>query len=197
MQAEQASITRLNAVNLATYILNVIVTYGSQAGWFGATNKEQSLKYQTLATPIGFAFAICMPCMARISVFTRHASLVTIVRSLVTIGGPIFMLQAVFAVVQLLPKFRADSVVTNGVSYWYVAVCTAQAGWTIAFAQDVVWLSMVFMLFILASLGLLVRSVTVVAEAQPESTLCYTCFRAPFLLHLGWITAASFVNANT
>ena len=170
MALQHANVTRLNVINLITYVLNVAVTYGSQAGWFGATNKEQSLKYQTLATPIGFAFAI---------------------------WGPIFILQAMFAIAQLLPKFRADSVVTEGINYWYVAVCTAQAGWTIAFAQDVVWLSMVLMLLILASLGFLVRSVTVVAGAQPESALRYTCFRAPFLLHLGWISAASFVNANT
>ena len=164
---------RLNAVNLLTYIINVAVTYGAQIGWFGKTNKEQSLRYQTLATPIGFAFAI---------------------------WGPIFILQAAFAVVQIVPKYQSLAVVTEGVRYWYVAVCLAQAGWTVAFAQDVVWLSMAFMLLILGCLAALNYSVVRAAARTPADgmhpALCYVCFRAPFLLHLGWITAASFVNAN-
>ena len=164
---------RLNTVNLLTYVANVIVTYGSQMGWFGATNQQQSLKYQTLATPIGFAFAI---------------------------WGPIFILQAVFSMVQLMPKYQSSSVVTDGVSYWYVAACAAQAGWTVAFAQDIVWLSMIFMLAILATLTALNFSVVRTVARQPADemhpALCYVCFRAPFVMHLGWITAATFVNAN-
>ena len=52
------AVTRLNIVNLLAYVLNVAITWGSQLGWFGATNQEQSLKYQTLVTPIGFAFSM-------------------------------------------------------------------------------------------------------------------------------------------
>ena len=168
------AVTRLNIVNLLAYVLNVAITWGSQLGWFGATNQEQSLKYQTLVTPIGFAFSI---------------------------WGPIFLLQALFAVVQFTPNYRGDESVVSGVGYWYVAVCAAQAGWTICFAQDVVWLSMVFMLLILACLSALCNSVVRVDEpASAETTWSvtwrYLCFRAPFLMHLGWITAASFVNFN-
>ena len=109
-------------------------------------------------------------------------------------------LQAAFAVVQIVPKYQSLAVVTEGVRYWYVAVCLAQAGWTVAFAQDVVWLSMAFMLLILGCLAALNYSVVRAAARTPADgmhpALCYVCFRAPFLLHLGWITAASFVNAN-
>ena len=35
---------RLNTINLLTYVANLLVTYGSQLGWFGLTNQEQSLK---------------------------------------------------------------------------------------------------------------------------------------------------------
>ena len=89
------TISRLNVVNILTYLLNVAVTWGSQLGWFGATNKQQSLKYQTLATPIGFSFAI---------------------------WGPIFILQAIFAVVQLMPQYRSEPVVVDGVAYWYLSL---------------------------------------------------------------------------
>ena len=169
---------RLNTINLLTYVANLLVTYGSQLGWFGLTNQEQSLKYQTLVTPIGFAFAI---------------------------WGPIFLLQGIFAVAQIMPRYRSLHVVRDGVSFWYVAVCAAQAGWTVAFAQDVIWLSIVFMLLILGSLAALNWSVVRVVchpcsnsadEEAMAPALCYLFFRAPFLMHLGWITAATFVNAN-
>ena len=168
-----AALTRLNVVNLLAYVFNVAITWGSQLGWFGATNSQQSLKYQTLVTPIGFAFAI---------------------------WGPIFLLQALFAVVQFVPQYRSDKSVVSGVAYWYAAVCAAQAGWTVAFAQDVVWLSMCFMLLILGCLCALCHSVVRVDEPASEAAWSvawrYTCFRAPFLMHLGWITAATFVNFN-
>ena len=164
-------LTTLNIVNVITYLANTGATYGSQLGWFGATNTAQSLKYQTLVTPIGFAFAI---------------------------WGPIFILQALFTVAQLLPGYRSDPAVQQGVGYWYCAASLAQLGWTVSFAQDVIWLSMIFMLMILFSLGALLHSLgRVAAEAAlPRLRLRYTLLHAPFLMHFGWITAASFVNVN-
>ena len=97
------------------------------------------------------------------------------------------------------PQYRSDKSVVSGVAYWYAAVCAAQAGWTVAFAQDVVWLSMCFMLLILGCLCALCHSVVRVDEPASEAWSVawrYTCFRAPFLMHLGWITAATFVNFN-
>jgi hypothetical protein len=159
---------KLNACLLVAYIANTVITFGSQLGWFGATNQQQSLKYQTLVTPAGFAFAI---------------------------WGPIFLLQGAFSIVQLLPKFRSDPAVTAG-GYYYVAACVAQAGWTVAFSQDVIWLSLVCMLLILASLALLCRSLVRVATEQPPDAMRYTLLYAPFLLHFGWICAAATVNAS-
>lgn len=164
-------LTKLNVVNAATYLANTAVTYGSQLGWFGPTNSQQSLKYQTLVTPAGFAFAI---------------------------WGPIFILQALFTAAQLLPSYRTDPEVQQGVSYWYTAACVAQFGWTFAFAQDAVWLSMIFMLLIVFSLGALLHSLGRVAHEAvlPRLRFRYTLLHAPFLMHFGWITAATFVNAN-
>ena len=68
------------------------------------------------------------------------------------------MLQALFTAAQLLPGYRADPEVQQGVGYWYTAACVAQFGWTVSFAQDAVWLSMIFMLLILFSLGALLLS---------------------------------------
>ena len=107
------------------------------------------------------------------------------------------MLQALFTAAQLLPGYRADPEVQQGVGYWYTAACVAQFGWTVSFAQDAVWLSMIFMLLILFSLGALLHSLGRVANeaignnSLPRLHLRYTLLRAPFLMHFGWITAAT------
>ena len=50
----------LNYTNIVAYVLNVVVTYGIGVGGILdlPTNDELSAKYQTLVTPIGWAFSI-------------------------------------------------------------------------------------------------------------------------------------------
>ena len=53
-------LTNRNYLNIMAYVLNVVVTYGIGVGGIFdlPTNDELSAKYQTLVTPIGWAFAI-------------------------------------------------------------------------------------------------------------------------------------------
>lgn len=158
-----------NYVNLAAYAANIALVYGiGNAGWLGTpTNGELSDKYQTLVTPNSSAF---------------------------TIWAVIFMFQALFAVVQFLPRFRAHPMVVDGVSWWYNAVVLMQIGWTISFAYEVVPLSLAFMLLIWLSLmTILYRQY----YAKSDGTLLeFWLLRFPFAIHAGWITAASALNVN-
>ena len=99
-------------VNLVAYGLNVLFTYGiGVAGLFNLPdNTVLSEKYQTLVTPIGWAFSI---------------------------WGPIFISDALFTLAQLLPKYRDNAIVVDGVGYWYAAVCLAQIFWTLSFSLEV------------------------------------------------------------
>ena len=63
-------------------------------GIFGPTNTQLSAKYQTLVTPAGWAFAI---------------------------WGPIFIWEGIFAIVQMLPRFRSNPIIQDGIAYWWVA----------------------------------------------------------------------------
>lgn len=158
-----------NVLNVVMYIANVLVTFGvGQFGWFGAkSNSELSEKYQTIVTPSGTAFSI---------------------------WGIIFLFQAVFAVVQLLPRYRSRAMVQDGVWYWYAAVCIMQNCWTFSFGFDVVPLSIVFMVLIWLSLmGLLYSQYYAKSENTYEE---FWLLRFPFAIHAGWITAAMAVNAN-
>ena len=166
-----------NYLNLVFYIINVIITFGiGQFGWTGTPdNGELSEKYQTIITPNGAAFSI---------------------------WGIIFTFQAIFAVLQMLPAYSSRPMVQQGVSYWYIAACTFQAGWTFSFAYEVIELSLVFMLLLFTSLmGLLVSQYFV--KLDPETSTCSTkgliefwFLRFPFSIHGGWITAASALNVS-
>jgi hypothetical protein len=161
---ERPRITMRNWLNFVAYLVNVIVTYVSLTGIFGATNTELSNKYQTLVTPSGWAFSI---------------------------WGPIFLWEAVFVIAQFLPAFRQSQVVLR-VSPWWWSLCLVQCAWTLAFAQEQITVSLVFMLSILGSLlGISWKTNTLTMTVKE-----YFLLRAPFSLQLGWIIAASVVNIN-
>lgn len=153
-----------NWLNLASYIANAIVTYTSLTGVYGGTNTELSSKYQTLVTPSGWAFSI---------------------------WGPIFMWEAVFVLAQFFPSFR-KSILVMKVSPWWWSLCIMQIAWTVAFAQEQITLSLIFMLSILGSLLAIAGS----TDGLRMTALEYVLLRAPFSLQLGWIIAASVVNIN-
>jgi len=156
---------KLNVLNLVSFIVNVTVTYLSLTGIFGATNTELSLKYQTLVTPAGWAFSI---------------------------WGPIFIWEGLFAVLQLLPSLRGSEVIEAIGPFW-AATSVFQIAWSITFAQDLVIVSLVFMLLILASLVALCYRVYRIDNSSIKEFLA---LKGPFFLQLGWIICASFVNIN-
>ncbi|KAL3811464.1 hypothetical protein ACHAXA_004761 [Cyclostephanos tholiformis] len=169
---DETTKTRLNfknGFNLIAYILNITLVYGvGNAGWLGTPdNGELSRKYQTIVTPASTAFSI---------------------------WAVIFLAQGAWAVLQLLPRFRAHPMVQDGASYWYMSVAAMQIGWTFAFAYEVIPLSLAFMLLILLSLyGILYSQY----NAKSDGSLSeFWILRFPFAVHAGWITAASALNVN-
>lgn len=138
------------------------------AGWFGAgTNTEFSNKYQTIVTPKGTAFSI---------------------------WSIIFVFQALFAVIQLLPRYRSKPMVQDGVSYWYFATCFMQNMWTFFFGFELIPLSLVAMVLVWCCLvGLLLSQYYAPSQNTLEE---FWLLRFPFAVHAGWITAAMAVNTN-
>jgi len=122
--AGSAALGFINWANISAYALNLVVTYVSATGAFGATNGELSRKYQTLVSPASFAFSI---------------------------WGPIFIWEGIFAVTQMLPQFRDKPVVGAIAPFWWSA-CFCQAAWSIVFAREWVTVAFLTMLAILVSL---------------------------------------------
>jgi len=160
------SLNTNNYLNLVGYIINTLVTFSASFIFGFPDNAALSEKYQTLVTPTGWTFAI---------------------------WGIIFLFQGIFAIVQMLSKYRSNTVIQEGVSHFYFTACLFQAAWTFAFGYEVIWLSCVFMGGILFSLLQIVKK-----QVKIQSTMTdFWLFKFPFSLHCGWIAAAFAVNVNT
>lgn len=72
---------------------------------------------------------------------------------------------------------------------YYVWTSLAQAGWTLTFANEAIVPSLFFMVVILYSLAKIVVNLR---EYNTE----YFLWKFPFTVHLGWIAAATALNAN-
>mmetsp|Transcript_8793 Transcript_8793/g.19042 ORF Transcript_8793/g.19042 Transcript_8793/m.19042 type:complete len:350 (+) Transcript_8793:78-1127(+) len=180
-----------NLLNIVGYLLSLVTSYlGGVAGWFGGVpNSEISSKYQTLVTPSSAYFGY--------------------------IWALIFISQGIFAVAQLLPKYREQPLVQNGLGSIYFLACSAQTAWAITFGYAIMPAAFVAMCVLCAALlNILKRQWDVVFEeenkiatairrgdtteeelvensAAPPPSLAYWLLRFPFAVHAGWIAPAT------
>lgn len=159
------SFNKFNFLNLFAYIVNSLVTYSIQFGWIDRPdNGDISDKYQTIVTPFGKSFLI---------------------------WSIIFLWQFVWVVWQFLPSQRNSEGVTKA-WYYYPIFTVFQAGWTISFSFEVMWLSLVFMYAILATM----ISASMSLQTYQKTWKGYLLWQGPFSLQTGWIMAAAAVNTN-
>jgi len=159
----------LNVMNLIAFLLNAVFVWGF--GVFGLldlpNNADLSRKYQTLITPAGWTFSIWLL---------------------------IFVSQALFVLAQLfVSRYKKSGFVLRGVAWLYVYACFLQAGWAIAFAYEIIWLTMLLMALLCACL---VKIVINNVSIEYDDTLSYWLMVFPFQIHCGWILAATALNAN-
>ena len=112
------------------FILNLAITGLVGNGIPGTLpNEVISAKYQTLVTPVGWAFSI---------------------------WGIIFGSQLIFTVAQIIPSISGNDMVKDGVGYNFIGACLAQAGWGLIFGYVLIEWRIVFMLIILFFLARIV-----------------------------------------
>ncbi|GGG46826.1 tryptophan-rich sensory protein [Hymenobacter glacieicola] len=144
---------------------NIVLNFVSQRYPFnGQTNAQVSYKYPTLLTPAGYAFSI---------------------------WGVIFLSLLAYAGWQLLPAQRRNPL-PDAVARPLVLANLLTGLWLVVFAYELLPLSMVVMLGILASLAVVydrARHVVRGGQAPWYSSV-------PFGLYLGWISVATVVNVT-
>lgn len=178
-QSKMLSPRSLSFLNLLAYTLNALETFG--LGPFSSQftqdqdNASISQKYQTIITPHGIAFSI---------------------------WGVIFLAEAIFVGVTLMSKEkRENTLVVDGVSFWFVLVCIAQTAWSPAFAYEKIPLAAFLMGCILTPLAVIVVRQYQIRTEQIERNKTvvrsdYWLLQFPFDIHLGWICAAFVLNLN-
>ena len=157
-----------NWINLLAFAVNITITYGfGNAGWANRPNNgELSDKYQTILTPNSQAFLI---------------------------WTVIFLLQAIWAFWQVIvPSQRKHACIVDAIQYKYVLITLWQCCWTFSFTWEVIWLSMVFMALLCATLIWTVVSL----NAVHKSFRGWIIQQFPISLHCGWILAATALNVN-
>lgn len=166
----QIKLNIYNYLNVIGFIVNFCITFGvGTLGLVPGTTDigEMSDKYQTIVTPAGSAFSI---------------------------WGLIFTAQAVFAVAQLFPRFRSKSAVQEGLKYWYFLVCIVQSLWTFFFSYELITLSLpaIALIWIFLLCAVVSQYYCTLERTHSE----FWVLRFPFMVHCGWLTAATALNTN-
>lgn len=165
-----ARLNGLNYLNVFSYVLNVFVSYG--IGVWGLdgtlpTRWQVSQEGKTLVTPALWAYWI---------------------------WAPILGFEAIFAIAQLFPHYRARPIIQQGTSYFFFYTCVIQTAWTLFFAFKLYIFSFVAVVAALASMASLLARQHYSQVRGRRSLLEYWLFKFPFYLHTGWLILCSVVQ---
>ena len=155
------------AGNIAAYAVMILLNVLSNALPINDQSMpEISAKYPSLFTPAGFTFSI---------------------------WGVIYLALLVFLVWQALPAQR-DNAKIAAVSNWFKLNCLLNALWIVVWHYDLVIVSLLVMLAILATLILIYRAL--IATIADAPWVEHLTLYLPFSLYTGWITLATIANAS-
>jgi hypothetical protein len=114
-----------------------------------------------------------------------------------SIWGVIYLLQLIFIVYQFIEVFRSPETPKffERISILFILSCIFNMGWIFAWHYELVWLSLIIIEFLLATLILVyMRLLPVLKEmTNPGKWMV----GLPFSIYLGWITVAAIANATT
>lgn len=114
-----------------------------------------------------------------------------------SIWGVIYILLAIFVIYQLLPSVRRDtqkSSFIQKIGLLFFISSIANIGWIFAWHYEIVSLSLVLMLILLACLIAIYLRVSI-GKSEVTKTEKYLV-HLPFSVYLGWITIATIANVT-
>lgn len=165
-----AKLNGLNILNVFSYFINVFVSYG--IGVWGLAGKLPT----------------------RWEIMKEAKSLIVPARWAYWIWAPILGFEAIFAIAQLFPHYRARPIIQQGTGFYFFYTCLISTTWTVAFAFKSYILSFVSVVMALGSMGSLLASQQHSHVPGRKSLVEYWLFRFPFFLHTGWLIISSVVQ---
>lgn len=158
-------------------ILNLVITIGiiiwnyatNVMGINGNTVGSLSDEYANLFTPAGYAFAI---------------------------WGLIFISLIAFCIFQVIRAYtdNKDGTFIEQIGPWYSLANLGNAAWLWFWLNEVTWLTVILMLFILFSLLKVIISLNMNSWNAPRPIKTFVWF--PIALYSGWITVATVANVS-
>jgi len=134
------------------------------------TTEELSDKYPNLFVPAGITFSI---------------------------WGIIYILLALFIVYQLVAAFKEkikDKGLFEKIGIIFFISAILNVGWILAWHYEIVWLSLIIMIMLLASLIVIYLRLKIGKSDSSNSEKVFV--HIPFSVYLGWITIATIANVT-
>lgn len=153
-------------LNIATFVLMILVNILGSVGGLGATVADVSAQYQTLLTPAGYAFSI---------------------------WSLIYLLLIGFLVYQWQSHQQGDdSQSLEPASIWFALSNVLNALWIIAWVNNEIGLSVLIMMALFAALFQLVQCLRLELWDAPVKVIFWVWW--PICIYIGWITLALPLN---
>ncbi len=113
-----------------------------------------------------------------------------------SIWGLIYILLAVFVAYSLIIAFKADAKRSfiNSINIFFFLTCVANVGWIFAWHHEILPLSMVLMILLLACLIAIYLRLSI-GKSDASNREKYLV-HLPFSVYLGWVTIATIANAT-
>ncbi|WP_020560726.1 tryptophan-rich sensory protein [Thiofilum flexile] len=158
--------THLLWLNIATFILMILVNIAGSSGSFGVNVAEVSARYTTLLTPAGYAFSI---------------------------WGLIYLLLIGFLAYQWKSHQQGDDAQSlEPASIWFALSNVLNALWIIAWVNHEIGLSALLILGLWGALFQLVVSLRLELWDAPVRIIFWVWW--PICIYIGWITLALPLN---
>lgn len=111
----------------------------------------------------------------------------------------IYLLLLGFVIRQLIDAWKKKSLwITERIGPWFIVSCIANMGWLFAWHNLKIWLSVLVMFLILASLIMISLKIKTRNETKKGISWKEKIFlQVPFWVYLGWISVATIANIST
>ena len=149
------------------YLLVILVNIAANAlPIAGQRTGDVSAKYASLFTPAGYTFSI---------------------------WGAIYLALGCYVVYQALPAQRADVTMAR-IATLFSLSCVLNAAWLFAWHYELIAVSLLLMVVLLATLVRIYRTLDIHEDLMPSAARL--CVNLPFGLYTAWITVATIANAS-
>lgn len=147
-----------------TFIVTLMVNYGSAFGWFGATQQDISNLYRNLLTPAGYTFSI---------------------------WGIIYSLIILFLGYQfyLQHQNRYNSSLFNPLNFYFIISCVFNIMWNVSWVNNLIvfstmWIFLLTIVLAFECIYILRKNFLTYSQLIPIT----------FALYLGWLVIATITN---